>query len=69
MNPNDPADGALDPDGDDFTTREEIVAGTDPFDGESFLLIESVSVSPDIEFTARATKTYSVELPSQQAIV
>jgi hypothetical protein len=65
LNPTDPADAALDSDGDSVANRDEYLAGTDPLDAQSYLKVESITLagSPQttlIRFPSRAGKTYSV---------
>jgi hypothetical protein len=63
LDPNDPADGALDPDGDGMTNWEEYIAGTDHLDPASYLKVElSNPTGPaTVWFTAVSNKTYTVE--------
>jgi hypothetical protein len=57
------ADGLLDPDGDGFSNYEEWLAGTDPYDGASYLKIEAKhTADPGIilRFDAVADRSYSI---------
>ena len=63
LNPFDAADAGLDPDGDGISNLQEYLSGTDPRDRDSFLKINSVTISGSsvlIRFTAVAGKTYSL---------
>ena len=65
FDPTDPADAALDPDGDGVSNLDEYLAGTDPLDRETvldmaFVRNEGSPTTASIVFVARAGKTYSV---------
>ncbi len=56
-------DGELDPDQDGFNNRSEWIAGTDPWDANSYLRIEAVMSSTDtvqLQFNARPGRSYTV---------
>lgn len=61
-----PADAALDTDGDHYTNLQEFLAGTRPRDASSYLRVTQIlpaqgdAVPLKITFTAAANKTYSV---------
>jgi len=65
LDPTNPADAALDADGDSSTNASEYVAGTNPRDAESVLRIRGISRSAsgpmEFSFQAVARKTYQVE--------
>ena len=63
FDPNNPADGAFDPDGDRFTNYQEFVAGTNPHDPDSYLKVGSIgreASGVSLEFLAASNRTYSV---------
>jgi hypothetical protein len=65
LNPNDPADAALDPDNDGMTSLQEFIAGTNPADGTSYLKVDAVASDTTasgytIQFNAVADRSYSV---------
>ena len=63
LDPINPADAALDPDGDRMTNLQEYMAGTDPQDGTSYLKVEPLAVASGlttIQFNAVSNKTYRV---------
>ena len=63
FDPSNPADGALDPDGDGFTNYQEFVAGTNPHDSDSYLKVGSIgreASGVSLEFLAASNRTYSV---------
>lgn len=67
FNTNDPVDAQLDSDLDRHTNWQEYVAGTDPFDPQSNLRIESAILAGPasgelhLSFTARSNRTYTVQ--------
>ncbi len=64
MNANDPADAALDFDGDGLSNLQEYLAGTDPNDSSNYLRIVTVTIVGDdlqVGFTSIAGKSYRVE--------
>ncbi len=64
LNPNDPSDAPLDPDGDGWSNLDEYLLGTDPHDPSSALRITAIEQNgPDItiSFTTVAGKNYQVE--------
>ena len=64
LNPNNPADAGLDPDGDTMSNWAEYIAGTDPADGTSYLKVDHVEGTAGavaLEFLARSNRTYSVQ--------
>ena len=64
LNPNNPADAGLDPDGDTMSNWAEYIAGTDPADGTSYLKVdhvEGIAGAVALEFMARSNRTYSVQ--------
>ncbi len=71
LNPNDPADAALDPDGDGFTNLQECWAGTDPQTRDSAVRILGVTALADdqvaIDFLTVPNRRYLVELNSDLA--
>jgi hypothetical protein len=69
LDPDDPADAALDEDGDGHTTAQEYLAGTDPGDPRSCLRLTNVR-PPDagelaVSFQAIAGRTYAVEMRNE----
>ncbi|HAB18729.1 MAG TPA: hypothetical protein DCE44_20100, partial [Verrucomicrobiales bacterium] len=62
LNPDDPADAALDTDGDGWTNAQEFAAGTNPQNDASFFEArsETEGAAVHIRFTAVANHTYSV---------
>ena len=63
LNPNDPADGVLDPDGDWVSNRDEYVSGTDPTNSLSYLKIETIAAGPGVttaSFLAVSNRSYSI---------
>jgi hypothetical protein len=68
LNPNDPGDAVLDPDGDGQSNHAEFLAGTNPRNGSSIFAARAVSGpgsgpgagQRSIRFIATAGKTYSV---------
>jgi hypothetical protein len=62
LDPNNPADGAADPDGDGTTNTEEYVAGTDHRDPNSYLKLDGIRVAEKtvLSFKAVSNRTYSV---------
>jgi hypothetical protein len=66
FNPNDPADGARDDDGDGMTNGEEYLAGTDYLNPASYLRIQLVPPGPTnlttLRFNAVSNRTYTVQL-------
>jgi hypothetical protein len=71
---NNPADGALDTDGDRFTNVQEYVAATDPRDPNSFLKVASITLAQSefvplkLTFTAAANRTYTVQYRNSMSI-
>jgi hypothetical protein len=63
LNPDDPADAALDLDGDRMSNRNEYIAGTDPGDETSYLKIDSITAEAGalLSFQAVSNKTYTVQ--------
>src|SRR5262249_28672227 len=63
LNPSDGSDGDLDSDGDGMKNWQEYIAGTDPRDFNSRLMVEQFSaMSPaQITFQAMSNKTYSIQ--------
>ncbi len=60
---NDASDGGRDDDGDGATNGEEYFAGTDPFDGTSYLkVLMSITNATTISFNAVSNRAYSVEV-------
>jgi len=69
LNQNDPADAALDADGDGQSNRAEYVAGTNPQSAADVLraTVTSMAGTPVIRFTAVAGKTYTIQHTSALA--
>jgi hypothetical protein len=72
LNPNNPGDRDLDPDGDGLTNKQEYLAGTDPHDASSSLRLSLVRAGDDklnLAFASRVGKMYRLEtavaLPSE----
>jgi hypothetical protein len=67
FNPQNPADGPQDADGDGYTNKQEYEAGTDPHSAASFLQIDDVDTDFSgtgtvfIRFLATSNKTYTVQ--------
>jgi hypothetical protein len=62
FNPNDPADGARDDDGDGLSNAAEWFAGTDYLDAASFLKVElTLSQTALVQFNAVSNRTYTVQ--------
>jgi hypothetical protein len=62
LSPTDPGDAALDLDEDGVSNGDEYAAGTDLQDAESFLKVAlQLDGSSQIQFQAKAGKTYSVQ--------
>ncbi len=58
-----PADAALDPDGDGFSNRAEYLSGTNPRSNQSYLMVESDSIAHRIHylrFRVAPNRSYSV---------
>jgi hypothetical protein len=63
LSPNDPADAALDADGDGVSNRAEYLAGTDPTNAASYLKIVQ-AITPGVatvQFAAISNRTYTVQ--------
>jgi hypothetical protein len=62
LNPSDPSDAALDPDGDGMSNLQEYLAGTDRLDPNSKLRLDQIIVAGNItvSFQAVANRSYSV---------
>lgn len=65
LNPNDPSDGDLDPDGDGMTNYQEYLAGTDPRSAASLLQITQITHPTNtfltLSFQAVSNKSYGVQ--------
>jgi hypothetical protein len=63
LSTNNPADAALDLDGDGMSNYAEYIAGTDPANKLSYLKIDSITAGgrATLTFGAVSNKTYSVE--------
>ena len=67
LDPEDPLDAALDPDGDGFTNLEEFIAGTHPRQGNSFFQLKMTTVAGQpqpttlITWSARANRAYRIQ--------
>jgi hypothetical protein len=63
FNSNDPADGAVDTDGDGVSNADEYQAGTDPRDDASYLRVDEIAslAATDVTFFARSNKTYTLQ--------
>jgi hypothetical protein len=59
--PNDPADGALDADGDGQSNRAEYIAGTEPTNSLSYLRIDQGPGAATVSFAAVSNRTYTVQ--------
>ena len=69
LNPFDPSDAVLDSDHDGLSNAEEYLAGTDPSDPLSLVKVDQIHVGDrtTIEFTAAASKTYTVQFRDSSA--
>jgi hypothetical protein len=68
LDPNDPADAALDPDGDGLTTAQEYLAGTDPRSPASRLQFDQIHLSPGLatlQFEMASNKIYRIEFADE----
>ncbi|MEM7391963.1 MAG: hypothetical protein AAF492_06400, partial [Verrucomicrobiota bacterium] len=63
LNPNDPADAMDDPDGDGVSNLEEYIADTDPRNGDSVLVIGSISSGPPsvVSWMSSSNRVYDVQ--------
>lgn len=64
LDPSNPADAALDSDGDGISNLDEYRSGTDPKDKNSYLRIDRLNKSPgtaSLEFFAQSNRTYTLE--------
>jgi hypothetical protein len=63
LDANNPADAALDSDGDGMANWQEFVAGTDPMDPSSYLRIDILGVGggANISFGSISNKTYTLQ--------
>jgi len=60
LNSNNPLDAGLDYDGDGMTNLQEYIAGTDPWDSDSYLKVDQINATGTLQFTARAGRTYTI---------
>ena len=71
LNPNDPSDAGLDPDGDTMTNWQEYIAGTDPTNRLSYLKVDAIASDPGgtrISFSAVSNKTYTVQFKEAPSV-
>lgn len=64
LDPDDPNDAFLDPDGDHFTNAQEYLANTNPFDGEDFLYTTIQPLNGNVitlNFRQKADRIYFIE--------
>jgi hypothetical protein len=61
LSPTNPADGALDLDGDGMSNRAEYIAGTDPTNALSYLRIDQGPGAATVRVAAVSNRTYTVQ--------